>query len=467
MKYISLLLMVMALFFVGCGSKTKTHYPHSYFGDYSNQPHIIETSTTRSLENLFDDLKHNSTLSCHISGGCQTAAVGKILGGSTELETESGRKITGIYNCTGFLVDTDIVATNSHCIPAEVKTGRAACSTRLAFQTISENPILCKEVLSFSQLGTNAATDLDYAFFRLEKPITSVTPLSFHTTGVEENSIAKITRMNPLGTYGGSLSEISCPVIRGSILLPSDTSNINSNEVLGDCNIIHGNSGSPTMNTEGKVTGIVKSVLTDDKIRSVVLSRLAPHDPFDKSLAVMTSAACIPFGAHQTLSSDCENTTNNNSSTSERRVANALQNVADNIGHNFASSIGEDSLARWSTHRPSYTSIPGSDFRLLLYPFTPLCLKSKSDWRILQRFRFNRKGHVSETVTLPFYTVEIYLNAFLQFNARIVRHNGFQEFDVTYFNGESQNISNMVSTDERVIHNVAPFCVGPDGAEVL
>ena len=75
--------------------------------------------------------------------------------------------------CSGWLVSADIVATNSHCIPRDVKDGRTPCRDAIGIKFPAENgwseeSYFCSSLLSFSDLSKPGYSSSDYAFFRIK-----------------------------------------------------------------------------------------------------------------------------------------------------------------------------------------------------------------------------------------------------------------------------------------------------------
>lgn len=201
-----------------------------------------------------------------------------------------------LAQCTGFLIAEDIIATNSHCIPNRLKTSNSTCDGQIAIRFIdpstAKNTFGCKEILDYSPLGT---FDPDYAFFRIEK--TGKEPFVIHKNGLKDNEPIRVVKVTPLSqSVGGRLEVENCKVGLGTLLnLKSTNSWSRTGTGLG-CQAIGGNSGSPVLNNDGRVVGILQSKMLDRYNRFIeesfrqfqikAPSRMLPHMLF-------TSLSCV------------------------------------------------------------------------------------------------------------------------------------------------------------------------------
>jgi hypothetical protein len=182
---------------------------------------------------------------------------------------------TSIGLCTWFLIGADIALTNSHCIPNHLKDESSSCKDSLqgAIKTSQGTEIVsCKKVLYFSELSKKTGSNNDYALLKLDRKLDRSNFFKFVRAGVEENQKVKIHTMNHAEVSGVIFSKYiqhSC-IVKSSEFL-GRISSIGSSPVVGFaekgtndiCHTIQGNSGSPVLNDNDEVVGILHAGVTE------------------------------------------------------------------------------------------------------------------------------------------------------------------------------------------------------------
>jgi hypothetical protein len=176
--------------------------------------------------------------------------------------------------CSGFLIDRNIVATNSHCMTEEIMRNRD-CSQNLAIKFLNadsagKNIYSCKRVIKKSVISEEELDQADWAFFEIEA--TDRAPLRISRSGITDEAAIRSVRVNPFGNgqLGGTLTSADCQTAQSSILNPSYTSEYSRTALAIGCGARQGNSGSPVFNAStGEVIGILQSYVTDNYMKLV------------------------------------------------------------------------------------------------------------------------------------------------------------------------------------------------------
>lgn len=193
-----------------------------------------------------------------------------------------------IHQCTGFLVAPGIVATNSHCIPDEVKADANKCPIHLGIKfpktaNRAEESHICEKLLFASQIVAEHGTEgylanPDFAFFSIKTPSTRQ-PFQFTRQGISDNEELTAFTVNPTSEYEarGELKKKSCVAIKGSSLITGDSHPLSDIALVfgSQCKMIGGNSGSPIIARDGRVAGLLfATVVEEQEFRDALPSHL-------------------------------------------------------------------------------------------------------------------------------------------------------------------------------------------------
>lgn len=152
-----------------------------------------------------------------------------------------------IADCTGFLVDDDLLVTAGHCIGQSAK-----CNSNKkwvfgfsgsSYEVSPDDIYSCKEVVSNEW---NDNEELDYALIRLDRKVEGRRPLKFRRTGLVEMNSRLAVMGHPTGL---PLKIADNAMIRA---------NNHSNYFTANLDTFGGNSGSPVLDID---TGIVEGIL--------------------------------------------------------------------------------------------------------------------------------------------------------------------------------------------------------------
>ena len=192
--------------------------------------------------------------------------------------------------CVGTLIGPDTVITNSHCLPPEVKSGHESCSGRVGFVLPgSQDVSSCTEILTSSTVVSGQDSP-DFAVFRLRKNLPE--PRRVSRDGFQDGGKYDVYTIDPLirTSISGILRKKTCLSLRGSLVAPTSMDDLSPVTSLFNCEFSEGNSGSPVVDQNGNLLGIVarREDKADLKLNGV--SVIIPSAPAN---AVVTNLACV------------------------------------------------------------------------------------------------------------------------------------------------------------------------------
>ena len=287
-----------------------------------------------------------------------------------------------ISQCTGFLVAKDIVATNSHCIPDRLKSKGADCSSQIAIRFIDnmstgeKNIYSCSKILDYSPV---VFFDPDYSFFRLSKK-TDLKPLKIYKNGLKDNQSITIAKVTPLDySKGGILDMENCKIGLSTLLNLKSTNSWSKTAVGLGCFSENGNSGSPVLNSDNEVLGILQGkaakeykdlleqVFQDYKLQ--LPDQIIPH-------MVFTSLSCVADPVNKSFNQK------------KCKYAESLS-MSDCIDFdNEVTKANSDRIqTKWSRALPKiflYEYL--SDTEKLSTTAIPICIKPKESFSNYERF---------------------------------------------------------------------------------
>ena len=202
----------------------------------------------------------------------------------------------GDGQCTAFLVTDQILMTNSHCVPEEIKKPGADCRKNLQMlfpetQDKKAEKVACAEVISASTITHNKSdadflSKPDYAILKLARAV-SRKPLSLARDGFPEGLKLTAYTVDPQSktSIKGLLYPKTCDAVYETVLTPGFT---HPNAMVGTfvgCEVIGGNSGSPAVDSQGRVRALVHGGID----KSVVNGEATKNK---KPVGIFTNVAC-------------------------------------------------------------------------------------------------------------------------------------------------------------------------------
>lgn len=268
---------------VSCAKKNESQNTSS--GGNTTLVHEISTTTIQEATRIAKEAK----LLCPIDAPCHPSVALYI-----------ATKESGVVTCTSTLVGEDLMLTNSHCIPKEVKTSPENCSKSIHFifpstsLGLEEESVKCKELIGFTEIPKIISPD--FSLIRLEKKMARM-PIHVNQNGIPLGKTLTIYKIDPLKdrAASGRMVRTSCTTAENSILLPMFQKSEDPLLAIGGCaESIPGNSGSPILDQEGKLAAIMQGALSpkDDAARKLIANQMDANDKI-AYFSLATNANCL------------------------------------------------------------------------------------------------------------------------------------------------------------------------------
>jgi hypothetical protein len=328
--------------------------------------------------------------------------------------------------CTGFLSEPSVIATSAHCVPKELRAAEAICSDdiQVIFPATPGLPQQSLKCLSVIATTDNRDRYLpDYAFLRIE-PVSGRNPLRIDTSLPKTLTSLDMLAVEPQGLkpYSGKLRRATCNILRKTFVTEQFEDGAAPVLHLGQCIIRRANAGSPLIDSNAMVRGLVDLRLTANDARLAIDDRsLITRDFAHMGIATVSSCLAMDTRHWDSLDASLKASCNlNDQSSKEKRWARAAQKLESDpmAGKRLEMELEANATAwaraslgtkiRWSmtsiTDRDSRLAVyydkelAGDDVEDLLTP-VPLCLPTQKSW--LDSFKAN--GDYLEEATQKFH----------------------------------------------------------------
>lgn len=284
--------------------------------------------------------------------------------------------------CTGVLVGPDLLATNLHCLPLNLRKKNASCKDRIliSFPETKDFPeefLNCRKVIAISSSLKDTPVTPDYAFVRVNKPTHRHT-LKINNEGIFNNEILTIAKIDPIGSQG-LLRQITCKATQGSLLNPLFKSAQSSVISLIPCEIISGNSGSPVLSGTNQVKGLINS-------KGIPADIPLSADQFQVAFASNFSCLEIPELGFKKKSSDCQNDLDHTSFQNASGVL--VREAVHNLIPHFSKNVGDQlqiiheqtkHFLKWETNQQDIPYTGDSQKPIAKVKFQPKCILAARD----------------------------------------------------------------------------------------
>jgi Trypsin-like peptidase domain len=236
-------------------------------------------------------------LDCETAVECEPAVA--LLTGMQKDNGQDSSRITN-YQCTAFLIDSQTVLTNRHCVPVHLREIPFASCRDWVWLTFPDSTgartVACESVERIS--GRKELTGQDWAFLRLAS-VVRARPLTLSHAGLPDRSRVDVRALNPVPRFDTLVArphELRAEVINGSPAARYSNGDVASPQVLLDAAIVGGNSGSPVLDAQGKVVGLVDGRYDSLAAMASILDHgLRLLDDRMVALGQVTNLACVPF----------------------------------------------------------------------------------------------------------------------------------------------------------------------------
>lgn len=157
--------------------------------------------------------------------------------------------------CSAFLAGSNKIVTNQHCLSTETQCRSTYVSIYTGKGYISAR---CKEIIATKEDSTTLSTrGVDYTVFELDQDVVQIDPMRVSDKYIQVGQMLTAWVVDQVDLFKARITQIDCNYKENR-----------SSMVLGNCPIIHGNSGSPLMNADGDVVGLIWGTTISDSFNA-------------------------------------------------------------------------------------------------------------------------------------------------------------------------------------------------------
>lgn len=204
-----------------------------------------------------------------------------------------------IRTCTGFLVDKNIIATSSSCLPEILRLANQDCSNDVHFffsSMVSDKTVRvgCDSVISASDLKSSNPVLWrdDIAYLKMNSSLSFRRTLKFSRKGFADQDLYTAWFISRMDAKTSFIKRETCKNIQSSYVNPFANNPSSPNILVSDCELSESASGAPLVDKRGEVRGVVSKHVNNSISEYLVKVGLA-NAPL-KKMFHGTSYACAP-----------------------------------------------------------------------------------------------------------------------------------------------------------------------------
>lgn len=357
-----LMLLISSLVIFGCQKKNPSSSPsptsssHNDYGQYYDYPY---PSTSSNSAHSYD----KASIYCSNEQNCNASIGALLYMASTDK--------TGI--CTAFLIDADIVATSSHCVPTDIFQKMGTSQIKVIFPRTSTFPgehIYVTEIKFNSEVSKeNKLNSYDYAFLKLAHSTTRPS-IRISKEGLPDKTTWTITsaQIDSNSSNGLLIKQESkfCETTYASVVDPLYNDPSYPFAYFKNCDVVGGNSGSPVLDENGHA----RAILSNGKSREA--------GPFIKNFGIAHNFNCIVFSENERLPKICS-LENHEDEIRKLRTRDAFVSLKKTL---------EGKIKELEARYPYFQWMPFFMPQNKLLGFIPICYNEPDIW--INQFKGNR-----------------------------------------------------------------------------